>query len=160
LIIGQDRAGKTSLRKNLLGLPFDPKEQSTEGIEVDPSKCEIDVDQVRNWHSTRENKAGLSRFSGDISRVVAEKRFHSILSDSGVKFEKELPRKESNAESQYNLDVESNAESGNVAELVVDSEARSQAMDKVGAFGANCSIKQTFISPLQNMSAKQQAQFD
>ena len=44
LLIGQDRAGKTSLKKSLLGLPFDSEEQSTEGIEVDPSKCEIDVD--------------------------------------------------------------------------------------------------------------------
>jgi len=145
------------LRKNLLGLPFNRQEQSTEGIEVDPSKCEIDVDQVRNWHSTRENKAGLSNFSGHISRIVAEKRYQSILSDSEVKFEKELPRKESNAESQYNLEVESNAESGNVAEPVVDSEARSQAMDKVGAFGTKCSVKHTFISPLGNMSVKQQA---
>ena len=48
LFIGQDRAGKTSLKKALLGLPFDPKEQSTEGIEVDPSLCEIEVDQIKN----------------------------------------------------------------------------------------------------------------
>ena len=46
LLIGQDRAGKTSLKKSLLGLPFDSGEQSTEGIEVDPSKCEIGVDQA------------------------------------------------------------------------------------------------------------------
>ena len=47
ILIGQDRAGKTSLKKSLLGLPFDPKEQSTEGIEVDPSRCEIDVDHIK-----------------------------------------------------------------------------------------------------------------
>ena len=52
LLIGQDRAGKTSLKKSLLGLPFDPKEQSTEGIEVQASTCEIEVEQVKNWHST------------------------------------------------------------------------------------------------------------
>ena len=73
LLIGQDRAGKTSLKKSLLGLPFDPKEQSTEGIEVQASTCEIEVEQVKNWHSTHENKPGLLECSKDISRIVAEK---------------------------------------------------------------------------------------
>ena len=72
LLIGQDRAGKTSLKKNLLGLPFDPKEQSTEGIEVQASTCEIEVERVKNWHSTNENKPGLQEYSRDISRIVAE----------------------------------------------------------------------------------------
>ena len=73
LLIGQDRAGKTSLKKSLLGLPFDPKEQSTEGIEVQASTCEIEVEQVKNWHSTHKNKPGLQECSKDISRIVAEK---------------------------------------------------------------------------------------
>ena len=73
LLIGQDRAGKTSLKKSLLGLPFDPKQQSTEGIEVQASTCEIEIEQVKNWHSTNENKPGLLECSKDISRIVAEK---------------------------------------------------------------------------------------
>ena len=72
LLIGQDRAGKTSLKKSLLGLPFDPKEQSTEGIEVQASTCEIEVEQVKNWNSTHENKPGLQEYSRDIARIVAE----------------------------------------------------------------------------------------
>ena len=94
LFIGQDRAGKTSLKKSLLGLPFDPKEQSTEGIEVDPSMCEIEVDQIKNWRSTKENvnKPGLSEFSKEISRMLAEKRYHAILgADSGTEDEEERP---------------------------------------------------------------------
>ena len=76
LLIGQDRAGKTSLRKSLLGLPFDPKEQSTEGIEVDPSKCEIDVDQAAsNWQSIGENKPGLLECSEDVAKIMVEKSF-------------------------------------------------------------------------------------
>ena len=76
LLIGQDRAGKTSLKKSLLGLPFDSEEQSTEGIEVDPSKCEIDVDQaVRNWQSIGENKPGLLECSQDVAKTVVEKIF-------------------------------------------------------------------------------------
>ena len=71
MLIGQDHAGKTGLKKSLLGLPFDPKEQSTEGIEVDPSKCEIDVDQaVKNWQLTRESKPGLLEYSKDLAKVV------------------------------------------------------------------------------------------
>jgi len=73
LLIGQDRAGKTSLKKSLLGLPFDPKEQSTDGIEIQASTCEIEVEQVKNWHSTHVNKPGLLECSKDISRIVAEK---------------------------------------------------------------------------------------
>ena len=73
LLIGQDRAGKTSLKKSLLGLPFDPKEQSTEGIEVQASTCEIEVEKVKNWNPTHENKPGLLECSKDISRIVAEK---------------------------------------------------------------------------------------
>ena len=76
LLIGQDRAGKTSLKKSLLGLPFDPEEQSTEGIEVDPSKCEINVDQAaRNWQSIIENKPGLLECSKDVAKTVVEKIF-------------------------------------------------------------------------------------
>ena len=73
LLIGQDRAGKTSLKKSLLGLPFDPKEQSTEGIEVQASTCKIEVEQVKNWHSTHENKPGLVISPKEISSMVAEK---------------------------------------------------------------------------------------
>ena len=76
LLIGQDRAGKTSLKKSLLGLPFDSEEQSTEGIEVDPSKFEIDVDQAsRNWQSIGEKKPGLLDCSKDVAKTVVEKIF-------------------------------------------------------------------------------------
>ena len=34
MIVGKDRGGKTSLKKHLLGQPFDDKEPSTEGIDV------------------------------------------------------------------------------------------------------------------------------
>ena len=88
LLIGQDRAGKTSLKKSLLGLPFDPKEQSTEGIEVQASTCEIEVEQVKNWHSTHENKPGLLECSKDISRIVAGK-----LCDRTMELEKEHSKK-------------------------------------------------------------------
>ena len=48
MIVGQERAGKTSLKKSLLGMPFNKEEESTVRIEVDPSKFEVNVDQVIN----------------------------------------------------------------------------------------------------------------
>lgn len=106
LLVGQDRAGKTSLKKSLLGLPFNPKEQSTEGIEVDPSVCEIEVDQVKNWNSTTENKPSLAEFSEDISRMLAEKQYHWIVDeakkDSKMESEVELTEEESAREVDKN----------------------------------------------------------
>ena len=76
-LIGQDRAGKTSLKKSLLGVPFDPKEESTEGI--DPSKCDIDVNRVQNWHFDSKNTI-LSEVSEQISRSLALELFPSEAS--------------------------------------------------------------------------------
>ena len=41
MIIGQDRAGKTSLKKSLTGETFSATERSTEGIETDPSHFKV-----------------------------------------------------------------------------------------------------------------------
>ena len=70
MLIGQDRAGKTSLKKSFLGQPFDPEEESTDGIEVDPSTFEVDIDQVKNWKHTND-KLGVSQFSFDLAKMVA-----------------------------------------------------------------------------------------
>ena len=71
LLIGQDRAGKTSLKKSLIGLPFNPREKSTEGIEVDPSIFQ--VDESKNWHPIDENKKGLLGYcSKDVAKVMLE----------------------------------------------------------------------------------------
>ena len=69
MLIGQARAGKTSLKKSLLGMPFDPDEQSTVGIEVDPSSFKVDVDQVKNWQRTDE-KLGVSQFAQELARMA------------------------------------------------------------------------------------------
>ena len=41
MIVGQNRSGKTSLKKSLKGELFNPDEDSTIGIEVDPSLCQV-----------------------------------------------------------------------------------------------------------------------
>ena len=70
MLIGQDRAGKTSLKKSILGLPFDSEEESTDGIEADPSKFEVNTDLAVNWKRTDE-KSGVSQFAPDLAKKVA-----------------------------------------------------------------------------------------
>ncbi|XP_078383044.1 uncharacterized protein LOC144665651 [Oculina patagonica] len=71
MLLGQGRAGKTSLKKSLLGIPFDPKEESTLGVKVDPSKCEVGVDQVQNWQCTEQKKLDVSEFNDDLAKIIA-----------------------------------------------------------------------------------------
>ena len=78
MLIGQDRAGKTSLKKSLIGLPFNRKEKSTNGIEVDPSKFQLDVDEVRNWQPIDERKQGLLGCSKDVAQVMVEKMYNDM----------------------------------------------------------------------------------
>ena len=37
ILIGQERAGKTSLKRSLKGQPFNANQESTQGIEIDRS---------------------------------------------------------------------------------------------------------------------------
>ena len=60
MLIGQDRSGKTSLKKSLRGETFNPDEESTVGIDVDPSHFQVsteiwkigDKDQERNLETS------------------------------------------------------------------------------------------------------------
>ena len=70
MLIGQSRAGKTSLKKSLLGLPFDPKEESAEGFKTDPTKFEIAIEQATNWKRTDE-KFGVSQSASHLAIMVA-----------------------------------------------------------------------------------------
>ena len=79
LLIGQDRAGKTSLKKSLIGLPFNSKEESTDGIEVDPSKFQLNFDEVRNWQPVDERKQGLLGCSKGVAQVVVEKMYDTSV---------------------------------------------------------------------------------
>ncbi|XP_044163683.1 uncharacterized protein LOC114974378 [Acropora millepora] len=71
MLLGQDRAGKTSLKKSLLGLPFDPEEESTVGVEVDRSKCELEVDEVQNWMPSKRKKRERSEFEEELARLIS-----------------------------------------------------------------------------------------
>ena len=71
MFIGQDGAGKTSLKKYLLGLPFNPQEPSTEGVELDLSKFEVDIDCVKNWQRTKQKGLDVCDFHENIGMMIA-----------------------------------------------------------------------------------------
>ena len=56
MIIGQDRTGKTSLKNSLKGEKFNPKEQSTEGIETDPEYFKVSTEIWRTGDSDKESE--------------------------------------------------------------------------------------------------------
>ena len=57
MLIGQDRAGKTSLKKSLKGICFDPEEDSTIGIEVDPSLFKVTTETWRPGTTDNEDNS-------------------------------------------------------------------------------------------------------
>lgn len=72
MLLGQDGAGKTNLKKFLLGIPFEPEEDSTVGVEVEPTKFEVEIDQVKEWQRcTDKKKLDLSAIE-DIAKMTAE----------------------------------------------------------------------------------------
>ena len=61
------------MKKSLIGVPFNPKEKSTEGIEVDPSIFQVDVDEFKDWQPIDESKHGLLGCSKDVAQMIVEK---------------------------------------------------------------------------------------
>ena len=78
MLIGQDRSGKTSLKKSLKGIPFNPHEDSTIGIEVDPSYFIVTTE---TWKIGEEdqatNKEAETYFEYNIARQVLKNLKHN-----------------------------------------------------------------------------------
>ena len=53
MFIGQEGAGKTSLKKSLLKQQFDPEEKSTEAIVPD---VQVTVESCANWDTSEEGR--------------------------------------------------------------------------------------------------------
>ena len=74
MLIGQDRSGKTSLKKSLQGLRFNPDEDSTVGIDVDPSYFKVTTEI---WKTGKKDQAAIKEemaasFKHHVARVVVE----------------------------------------------------------------------------------------
>ena len=75
------------MKKSLIGLPFNSKEKSTDGIEVDPSKFRLNFNEVRNWQPIDEKKQGLLGCSKDVAQVVVEKMYDILVNRDWVQQE-------------------------------------------------------------------------
>ena len=55
MLVGQDRSGKTSLKKSLKGIYFNSEEESTVGIDFDPNPFKVTTEM---WMTGKKNEEG------------------------------------------------------------------------------------------------------
>ena len=76
MLIGQDHSGKTSLKKSLIGKPFNPDEDSTIGIDVDPSHIKVSTEIWKVGENTGDSELTDAieavSFEQQAARLVAE----------------------------------------------------------------------------------------
>ena len=73
MLIGRDRSGKTSLKKSLRGEPFNPNEESTVGIDVDPSHFELSTEIWTIPEKDQETNSGTSNsFKHHVARATVK----------------------------------------------------------------------------------------
>ncbi|XP_078354091.1 uncharacterized protein LOC144638729 isoform X2 [Oculina patagonica] len=87
MLIGQDQAGKTSLKKSLKGISFNPEEESTVGIDADPSHFMLSKEI---WKAGEKGQAASAEmaisFEHQAARFVAD-RLKKKETDPGEKRE-------------------------------------------------------------------------
>ena len=73
MLIGQDRSGKTSLKKSLRGELFNPHEKSTVGIDVDPAHFELSTEIWTMSEKDQEPNSGTSiSYEYHVGRAAVE----------------------------------------------------------------------------------------
>ena len=72
--IGQDRSGKTSLKKSLQGLRLNPDEDSTVGIDVDPSyfKETTEIWKTEETDQAANKEEMAASFERHVAQVVVD----------------------------------------------------------------------------------------
>ena len=81
MVIGQDHAGKTSLKKSLTGTRFNPDEDSTVGIDVDPSHFKV---------STEIWKTGVKNPQTDSDKALSYEHYAARLVFETLREEKSV----------------------------------------------------------------------
>ena len=73
MLIGQHRAGKTSLKKSLRGICFDSEEGSTVGIDVDPSHFKVTTETWKTGTTEKDqNHDAAISFDRHAAMLVVE----------------------------------------------------------------------------------------
>ena len=71
MVIGQDRSGKTSLKKSLKGQLFDPDEDSTVGIDVDPSHFKVSTETWKAGEKEQEGTTASISYDYHTAQLIA-----------------------------------------------------------------------------------------
>ncbi len=73
MLIGQNQAGKTSTKKSLKGISFNPKEDSTVGIDVDPSHFKLSNEVWKAGEKNQEANAEKAiSFEHKTARLIVD----------------------------------------------------------------------------------------
>ena len=81
MLIGQDRAGKTSLKNSLIGKGFNRDEESTVGIDVDPSHFKVSTE---TWKAGETNPASNVDIAMSYEHHTARLVVKSLREEKGV----------------------------------------------------------------------------
>ena len=81
MLIGQDRSGKTSLKKSLRGEPFNQNEESTVGIDVDPSHFQVSTEI---WKAGEKDQEASSRTSVSYEYHAARVTVENLKQEKSV----------------------------------------------------------------------------
>ena len=99
ILIGQERTGKTSLKRSLKGELFNPNEGSTEGIETDPSYFKVSPDV---WRTGKNSKDTESEPTFSFEHLVDQ-----LIVESLLKKETNTPNAEDYSRSPSNSGTDS-----------------------------------------------------
>ena len=139
MIIGQERTGKTSLKKSLKGELFNPKEGRTEGIETDPSYFKVSTDV---WRTGKNSKDTESEATFSFEHQAAQSIVESLL-----KKETNTPNAEDYSRSPRN----SGTESSKVMESVMTDQSPQDLRPDEKAIADSTKEPRTLMEPsLQN----------
>lgn len=101
MLVGQDRVGKTSLKKSLMGQRHDSSEQSTDGIDLSAS-CSFNLRDRKSWQiAIKDQEEICKQTTGDVSGNTAEsieEEYNQALATNIVQellYKKRLKEKES-----------------------------------------------------------------
>ena len=73
MLIGQSGAGKTSTKKSLKGICFDPNEDRTDGIDVDPSYFKVSSEKWRTGEQGQDQNSDIAVCLFDhLGRCIAD----------------------------------------------------------------------------------------
>lgn len=73
MLIGQSGAGKTSTKKSLKGICFDPNEGRTDGIDVDPSHFKVSSEKWRTGEQGQDQNSGTAgHLDYHLARCIAD----------------------------------------------------------------------------------------